>query len=515
MKPLRLALSLLFSAALLLSAPALAVEATSNYHAALNSIDTGEIRGIITYLADDAFEGREPGRRGNRLVGEYIANYFRELGLEPAGDEDSCFQNFPPNYRNILAILRGSDPELSKEIILIGAHYDHVGYGNYRNSRGPVGQIHNGADDNASGVSAVMELAEAMQMLKPRPKRTLVFVAWDAEEMGMLGSQHWASNPTLPVENVVLYLNADMIGRLRNERLNVLGVRSGTGLRRLLARANAETNLRLDFTWGVPPIADHYPLFQAGVPVLTFHSGKHDQYHTPYDDADLVNMDGVRRVSRLLATLVVEAANAPSLPDYRAQAAGEQRNAKARIESDLREKPPRLGVQWRAAGEDAGVVVEAVNPQSPAQQCGLRRGDRIVDIGGRPVRGEDDFPGAVAMAAKTVKIQVVRDDPESPVELTAELLGEPVRLGISWNEDDAEPGTLILTDVISGTPGAKAGLKRLDRVLTLDGTRFKSSDEFIARLSKVDSTVEIEIERDGRIENKTIVFGKGSIRDAI
>ena len=515
MRRLRFVFSLLLTAGLLVSTSAVAVEATSNYRAALDSIDTGQIRGIITYLADDAFEGRESGTRGNREAGEFIADYFKQLGLEPGGDDGSYFQNFSPNYRNILAVLPGSDPELSKEFVLIGAHYDHVGYGNRRNSAGPMGQIHNGADDNASGVSAIMELAEATEMLRPRPKRTLVFVAWDAEEMGLLGSRHWVANPTIPLDKVVLCVNIDMIGRLRNGRLNVHGIRSGTGLRRLLVRSNEEADLRLDFAWGIPPVADHYPFFSAGVPVLMFNSGTHDQYHTPYDDAELVDMDGVRRISRLLAALVTESANAAELPDYRPEASGERRNAKDRLEAYLRDKPPRLGVQWRAASTGEGVIVDGVNWQSPAATSGLRRGDRIVRIAGRPIQEADDFPGAVAAAANPVAIEVQRDGTESPVTLTVELRGDPVRLGISWNEDEAEPGTLVLTNVIPGTAAAKADLQRLDRILTLDGAQFESADEFIAGLSKIHTSAKVEIERDGRIEIKTIRFDEAVRRNEI
>lgn len=511
----RSAPSLVLILALFSGIPALAADANANYRAALESINAEQIRGFVTYLADDALEGRESGTKGNREAGEFIAGVFRDLGLEPGGEGGSYFQGFPPNYRNILAILRGRDPELAKEHIIVGAHYDHVGYGNRRNSAGPIGQIHNGADDNASGVSAILELAEALHILEPRPKRTIVFAAWDAEEMGLLGSKHWVSRPTIPLDKIVLCVNVDMVGRLRNDRLFVHGVRSGTGLRRLLARGNAEAGLLLDFAWGIPPIADHYPFFTGGVPVVTVHSGQHEHYHTPYDDSDLVDMGGIRHVSRFLFAVVSEAANANQTPRYRSAAARESRSFQARLGSHRPNGPPRLGVRWRGAAPLSGVLVEGAAPRSPADECGLRPGDRILRVAQREIHAPDDFPGAVATAPNLVTISVARGESEEPVELTARLRGEPLRLGISWNEDDAEPGTLLLTDVIPGTVAAEAGLRKGDRILTLAGEPFASADEFVARCSRLDTDANVEIERDGRIETKTVRFDATASREEI
>ncbi len=507
--------SLLLVVAFFVGGPAVAADANANYRAAIESINAEQIRGFVTYLADDALEGRESGTKGNHEAGDFIAGVFRELGLEPGGKGGAYFQDFPPNFRNILAVLPGSDPEPAKEYVIVGAHYDHVGYGNRRNSAGPIGQIHNGADDNASGVSAVLELAEAMLVLEPRPRRTIIFAAWDAEEMGLLGSKHWVPQPTVPLEGIVLCVNLDMIGRVRNDRLFVHGVRSGTGLRRLLARANAEADLLLDFAWGIPPIADHYPFFTAGVPVVTFHSGRHEHYHTPYDDADLVDMEGIRRVSRFVMALVLEAANATQTPRYRAAAARESRSFQARLEAHRPTGPPRLGVRWRDAGPRSGVLVERATPGSPAEECGLRPGDRILRVAEREILSPDDFPGAVATAQNPVTISVARGESEEPVHVTARLRGEPLRLGISWNEDDAEPGILLLTNVVPGTAAAEAGLRKGDRILTLAGEPFASADEFVARCSRLDKAVDVEIERDGRIETKMVRFDATASREEI
>ena len=137
----------------------------------------------------------------------------------------------------MLAILQGSDPKLRDQVIVVGAHYDHLGYGG-RASLGPYGYIHPGADDNASGTAAVLELAKAFTILSAPPKRSILFAAWDAEEKGLLGSKYWVAHPTVPLEHVVAAVNLDMVGRLRDDHLIVFGARSGYGWRRLLSSQN-------------------------------------------------------------------------------------------------------------------------------------------------------------------------------------------------------------------------------------------------------------------------------------
>ncbi|MFM8707012.1 MAG: M20/M25/M40 family metallo-hydrolase [Planctomycetia bacterium] len=158
--------------------------------AARASIQAADARRHVSALADDTLEGREGGSRGGRAAGSYIVSHLEKLGLEPAGDNGSWYQQFG-GMRNILAIARGSDPAVANELIVVGAHYDHVGYGNSGNSYGPFGFVHNGADDNASGVAGLIEMAEAMQHLPARPRRPILFAFWDGEEKGLLGSYHF------------------------------------------------------------------------------------------------------------------------------------------------------------------------------------------------------------------------------------------------------------------------------------------------------------------------------------
>jgi len=165
-----------------------AAERGASYLAALESITASELQGHVEYLADDRLEGRKPGTAGSRAAAAYLARQFAEAGLTGAGADGAYYQHFRPDYRNVLAVCVGSDPQLRSEVVIVGAHYDHVGYGTRRNSRGPIGRVHNGADDNASGTAALLEVAGALQMLPESPKRSVLLIAFDGEEIDLLGA---------------------------------------------------------------------------------------------------------------------------------------------------------------------------------------------------------------------------------------------------------------------------------------------------------------------------------------
>lgn len=190
------------------------------------SITKDELKTYVDVLADDTLEGRETGSRGGRAAANYLFKAFEKLGAAPAGDGGTYFQSFNAASRNVVAIVEGSNARLKDQAIVIGAHYDHVGYGNARNSYGPTGYIHNGADDNASGVAGLLEVLDAVKTLPTPPRRSILFACWDAEEGGLHGSRHWVSKPTVPISQVVLDINMDMIGRMKNGHLEILGSRT-------------------------------------------------------------------------------------------------------------------------------------------------------------------------------------------------------------------------------------------------------------------------------------------------
>ncbi len=382
-------------------------------HVALDSIRQDELRQHVDYLASEKLEGREAGTQGGQAAGDYLIGQLMRLGLRPAGTDGAYTQPFGPNFRNILAVVEGNDPELHEEIVAVGAHYDHIGYGTSGGSRGPVGYIHPGADDNASGVAGLLELAQAVTFFAKPPRRAILFAFWDAEEKGMLGSKHWLAHPTLPRRKVGFYVNLDMIGRLRDNRLVVLGTRSGYGLRLLAARNNADPPLHLDFTWKMAPEADHFPFFDRGIPVLALYTGLHEEYHRPSDRPELIDTSGMRRITRLALGVLDELANVDRLPPFRdasRQESEAQRKQLAESRPALPAQPLRVGIVWRRDdAEPHTVQITAVVPQSPADEAGLKPGDRVVEVQGSPPPGDEALRNMFRTLPGPIRLLIERE----------------------------------------------------------------------------------------------------------
>ncbi len=473
-------------------------------NAAFESITGTEIKTHIGVLADDAFEGREAGSRGGRSAGTYLAEQLEEFGLAPAGDQSGYLQAFLGDCRNVLGVLEGSDPDLKNEHILVGAHYDHVGYGTSKNSFGPIGYVHNGADDNASGVATLLEVVEAFVVLGKAPKRSVLFALWDGEEKGLLGSRHWSTNPTVPISNVAFTIHADMVGRLGDRGLMVIGTRTSRGLRRLVSRQNQATDLVLDFPWEIKRNSDHHTFYTRGIPVLMLHTGLHDDFHRPSDDTHKINHDGTQQVAKLLFSLVMHLANRPALNGFRGQARDERRSHRTAFERPLPPRPPRLGIAWqRRDGESRDILLTMVVPGTPAELAGLRVGDHLVSFAGQSFDDDDEFRTAILAAPSPTNVVVKRGEDEE-LELSVQLDGEPLRLGISWREDASEPGTLTLSRVVSGSAAHLAGLKVADRIYSVAGTEFSDGNEFLQLLSANPDPTELLVERQGRLHSVTV-----------
>lgn len=399
-------------AACALLAGAGALRAADGDRAAIRAADAGRHVGA---LADDALEGREGGSRGGRAAGAYIADVLRAAGLAPAGDQGTYFQRFG-SMRNVLALVPGSDPAVADELVVVGAHYDHVGYGNAAQSNGPIGFIHNGADDNASGVAGVLEIAEALAARPAPPRRPVLVAFWDGEEQGLLGSWHFVRErpAALAARAPRVSLNLDMIGRLRDRRLEVYGARSAVGLRRVLVEANRAEGLELAFDWDIVDDSDHFPFLESRVPTLMLHTGLHPEYHRPEDDAHLVNGAGIESVARLgLATLLALADAPVPLPPFRPACREEGNALRDAIETPLPADPSapraRWGMSTRSdAGDPAAPVVARVVPGSPLARAGLEPADRIVAVDGVPLAGHADLLARLAEAGDTVTLRVER-----------------------------------------------------------------------------------------------------------
>jgi hypothetical protein len=404
--------------------------------------DTMAIRRDVEQLASAAFEGRGTGTAGNDSAAAYIARRFESLRLAtlPNGCQSSetalrtrCerkyFQPFVARSaaaahaglpselpsQNVVAVLRGSDPALSAEYIVIGAHFDHLGRsGASALDPDSAEAVRNGADDNASGTAAVMELARLLS--RHAPRRSVVFVTFSGEELGLLGSQRFVERSPVPIDRVVAMLNFDMVGRLRNDRVIVYGVETATEMRALVDSAATGTALEVRGVGDGFGPSDHSSFYARGIPVLHFFTDLHEDYHRSTDDADKVSAAGVGRVV-VLAERVVRA-----IADRDARLTPVRVSRPAPVAGSGRPRDVYLGsIPDMSAPETPGVRLTGVRADSPADKAGLKAGDIIVEFDGKRVKDLYEYTDALQARrpGDTVKIVVLRDG--GRVELAATL----------------------------------------------------------------------------------------------
>ncbi len=294
----------------------------------IESITEQECKDHVYKLASDDFEGRMSGKKGNILAAEYIKGEFEKYGLPTMYDKFSINRtnSGPKNERgddftqNVYAWIEGSDPILKNEIVVIGAHMDHIGYGPSM-SRSKKITIHPGADDNASGVAALLEIAEAMS--KEKFKRTIVFQAYSAEEMGLIGSKHYVNNPKFPtntpdIKKHIAMINMDMVGFLNEGYYYATFLDSDSSVD-LSAKIN-KLNKKYDFAKRITARggggSDHASFYNKKIPVAFIHTGSHPHYHTPEDSPDKLNYKGLESVSKYAYDLCSSIAEDVKKPEF-------------------------------------------------------------------------------------------------------------------------------------------------------------------------------------------------------
>jgi aminopeptidase YwaD len=320
---------------------------------------------------------------------------------------------------NVLARLPGAT---SERTLVIGAHYDHLGHGG-DGSLAPdaQGQIHNGADDNASGTAAVLELARRLKA-GPLPSCDVVFALWSGEELGLLGSEHWAQHPTLPLERVVANLNLDMVGRAGDGELAVLGVGTAAPFEAWLLADGGRAGLDLALSASGQGVggSDHQTFLKRRIPALHFFSGVHPDYHKPTDDVERFEAQGTLRVVELVQRLALEAAAAP---------AGALAYVEPpRVEGEAQAESARLGAGWRVwfgsvpeySFEGPGLLLSGTSEGSPAERAGLLAGDVITQVGEVEVETIYDFMHALQTykAGDVVLTRFLRDGAQQEVRVT-------------------------------------------------------------------------------------------------
>jgi Zn-dependent M28 family amino/carboxypeptidase len=403
---------------LTVAATAVTVMSIVSSGALLAQSSADRIRKDVRYLADDAREGRGIGTAGLDSAAIYVARQFRLAGLMPAGT-DGYLQTFDVDssapavahtglggatVKNVVGLIPGRG-DLADETVVLGAHYDHLGLGG-SGSLDPdsVGVVHNGADDNASGTAALIETARILSARADNSMRTIVFVAFTAEEIGLIGSDHYVKNPVRPNEGTYAMINFDMVGRLRENTLLTIGTGSAEELSSLLDAVNERNGLVLSKSedpWGR---SDHSSFYGAKIPVVHLFTDTHEEYHRVADDWDTIDYDGAARVSYFAADLAWEFATKRADMTY----------------VDVPQPAPAaggggygawLGTIPDMSGSPGGVRLNGVRSGSPAEQAGMQTGDILVQI------GEHEFTDLYGMTdalrahkpGDVVKLVVLRD----------------------------------------------------------------------------------------------------------
>jgi hypothetical protein len=345
----------------------------------------------IKFLSDSQLQGRVTGSPGADSAAAYLARRFSEVGLQPAAG--GWFQSFTlgrdaPAARqakagglvgkNVIGILPGRDPILRNQTVILGAHYDHLGLGGF-GSLDPdsTGMVHNGADDNASGVAALIQVAARLAVSPPL--RTVVFIAFSGEELGLLGSDYYVKEPIYPLAGTLAMINLDMIGRLRNGRLIVYGARSAKEFPALLDSLNWYAGFDLKPQGDGYGPSDQSSFYSAKRPVLHLFTDLHEDYHRTTDDWQKVNVDGLKRVSDFTLGLVTALAN------RRRQLTFQDLPAQLPAQTSAPRPGPGygayLGTVPDMTGTPGGVRLVGVRAGSPAEKAGLRGDDIITRIG--------------------------------------------------------------------------------------------------------------------------------------
>lgn len=312
---------------------------------------------------------------------------------------------------NVVAYLEGSNPETTDKHIVIGAHYDHLGMGGIRSSsRKPdTTAAHNGADDNASGVAALLEIAEALSLGTATPSNSYLFIAFGAEEMGLLGSKHYVNNPLLPLEDIRVMINLDMVGRLRNQQLQVGGVGTAKESEEIVTDLIPHDSLVLSTTTEGFGASDHSSFYGKDIPVLFMTTGAHTDYHTPEDDIEQINLQGMVSIADYTSRIAQHIDQMDSSLRY--QEAGPKVRFQGRRGGRI-----TLGIMpdFTDSDDQDGMRVDFVTPGKPAYNGGMKQGDYIMAIEGQPVNGIYDYMYRLKTVSKgqIIVVTVKRDEQE-------------------------------------------------------------------------------------------------------
>jgi len=377
----------------------------------------------VQKLADDAMQGRVPGSEGHEASAEYIAEQFREAGLEPAGDEGSYFQSFnitgengeEITVRNVLGVIPGTNADREEESVVLSAHYDHLGMGWPDAKADNKGKIYNGADDNASGVAVMLELARNLGK-SMEPTRSVVFAAFTAEEAGLLGARNYVKNmQRYPVGKVMGNLNIDTVGRLGDNKLLVLGSTSAREWKFIFMGASFVTGVQTEMPTQDIDSSDQIAFIEAGVPAVQFFAGASPDYHKPTDTADKLDFNGLVKVASIVREGIEYLAKRPEPMEFKGSTAKPAGTRPAEGERSV-----STGLMPDFAFSGVGMAIGGVGDDTPAKNAGLAKGDVITAINGAKVTDLRSYSGMLKQFAPgdVIDVTFTRDGTEQTTSLT-------------------------------------------------------------------------------------------------
>lgn len=379
----------------------------------------------VSVLANDSLNGRKTGSTDEKKAAEYIAKRFEDLGLQAKGT-DGYFQKFTfkssknPHQEAEFTSEKNDSTETGENVIgyidnkaentiVIGAHYDHLGMGGEGSLYREGEAIHNGADDNASGVAMMLHLADSLQKKDSPKKNNYLFIAFSGEEEGLLGSNYFVKNPTIDTKNVTYMLNMDMVGRLNSENtLAVYGVGTSPILKQTVNANAGDLNIAENES-GVGP-SDHTSFYLADIPVLHFFTGQHEDYHKPSDDTEKVNFAGMEIVSNYIFSIIKDLDSQKKLPFKKTKNESE-------VVPDFK---VTLGVVPDYLFSGKGMRIDGISEDRPAQKAGLQKGDIVVKMGDYEVTDMMSYMKSLSKFEKgqTAKVTIDRGGELKEVEVT-------------------------------------------------------------------------------------------------
>ncbi len=381
-----------------------------------SQVKESDLQGLqvdVVYLASNLLEGRETGKNGEAMAANYIASRFAQTGLQPKGNDGNWFHSFvfkhntnphgggveeSRNGKNVIGYIDNG----AANTVIIGAHYDHLGMGMPGSSlHAGEPEVHNGADDNASGVAAMLLLAKYLKNGMAKNNNYL-FLGFSGEEMGLFGSKNFVNAPTIDLGKVNYMLNMDMVGRLNEEKvLAVNGAGTSPDWKDALEKISQNGIKVKTSDSGVGP-SDHTSFYLKDIPVLHFFTGQHTDYHKPSDDSELVNYEGIYDVSNFMLQLIQDLDDNGKLAFTKTKDE-QQQAASFKV---------TLGVMPDYVFDGEGMRIDAVLDDKPAKKAGLEGGDIVIKIGEKEVKNIYDYMDGLAMYKKGDKaiVKVKRKD---------------------------------------------------------------------------------------------------------